>query len=150
MWGLVARFKNGECIDECEVQSAISKWYLDGACYAIVISAVLTGLVPMWNFISGAMGTHALATVPECYRLPLSHGVFVRFLRFRLGSHHLRVNTGRWVQPPLPCCLRVCLRCHSACLDDEAHCLLVCSHPTILESQEKSMQPLQQHLGTTL
>ena len=69
------------------------------------------------------VGTHALGTVPEFYHLPLSHGVLVRFLRFRLGCHHLRVNTGRWVQPPLPRRQRVCLRCHSACLDDE-----VCSH----------------------
>ena len=24
-----------------------------------------------------------------------------------------------------------CLRCQSACLDDETHCILVCSHPTM-------------------
>ena len=61
----------------------------------------------------------------------------MRFLRFRLGCHHLRVNTGRWVQPPLPRRQRVCLRCHSACLDDETHCLLVCSHPTMVDAREK-------------
>ena len=74
---------------------------------------------------------------PRIYRLPLSHGVLVRFLRFRLGCHHLRVNTGRWVQPPLPRRQRVCLRCHSACLDDETHCLLVCSHLTMVDAREK-------------
>jgi hypothetical protein len=39
--------------------------------------------------------------------------------------------------PFVPRRRRFCLRCHSTCLDDEAHCLLVCSHPTIVESREK-------------
>ena len=36
--GLVARFKNGQCIDESEVESAITT-AVPGACYAIVTSA---------------------------------------------------------------------------------------------------------------
>ena len=99
------------------------------------LSLVRNGLVSRVGLYFRAVGTHALGTVPECYRLPRSHGVLVRFSRFRLGCHHLRVDTLRWVQPPLPRCQRVCLHCHSACLDDEAHCLLVCSHPTIVDSR---------------
>jgi hypothetical protein len=132
--GLVARFKNGQCIDESEVESAITKRYLE---HVKQLSLVQDGLGSRVGLYFRAVGLHALGTVPEYYRLPLSQGVLVRFLRFRLGCHHLRVNTGRWVQPPLPRRQRVCLRCHSACLDDEAHCLLVCSHPTIVDAREK-------------
>ena len=132
--GLLARFKNGQCIDESEVESAITRRYLE---HIMRLSLVQDGLGSRVGLYFRDVGTHALGTVPEFYRLPLPHRVLVRFLRFRLGCHHLRVNTGRWVQPPLPRRQRVCLRCPSACLDDETHCLLVCSHPTMVDAREK-------------
>jgi hypothetical protein len=117
-----------------EVKLAISRRYLE---HVKELSLVQEGLGSRLGLYFRVVGTHALGTVPSFYHLPLSQGVLVRFLRFRLGCHHLRVNTGRWVQPFVPRRRRFCLRCHSTCLDDEAHCLLVCSHPTIVESQEK-------------
>jgi hypothetical protein len=39
---------------------------------------------------------------PPFYSCTLSHGVSVRFLRFRLGCHHLRIQTGPWHQAALP------------------------------------------------
>jgi hypothetical protein len=56
---------------------------------------------PLGLFFRG-VGTHALGTVPTNYQLPLSQGVLVRFLRFRLACYHLRLNRGTWVQPPVP------------------------------------------------
>ena len=110
---------------------AITRRYLE---HVMRLSLVQDGLGSPVGLYFRDVGTHALGTVPEFYHLPLSHGILMRFLRFRLGCHHLRVNTGRWVQPPLPRRQRVCLRCHSACLDNEAHCLLtVCSHPTMVD-----------------
>ena len=130
----MARFKNGQCIDESEVESSITRRYLE---HVMRLSLVQDGLGSRVGLYLRDVGTHALGIVPEVYRLPLSLGVLVRFLRFRLGCHHLRVNTGRWVQPPLPRRQRVCLRCHSECLDNETHCLLVCSHPTMVDAREK-------------
>lgn len=80
--------------------------------------------------------------VPPFYSSHVSHGVLVRFLRFRLGCHHLRVHTGRWHQPSLPRTLRTCLRCSTptaAPLDDEAHCLFQCDHPTLVEARDLFM-----------
>ena len=40
------------------------------------------------------VAVHGLGEVPRYYSLVLSHGVLLRFLRFRLGCHHLRIHTG--------------------------------------------------------
>jgi hypothetical protein len=85
------------------------------------------------------VGTHALGLVPPFYSCTLSHGVLVRFLRFRLGCHHLRIHTGRWHQPALTFSSRshgTCLRCSSRAIDDEAHCLFSCAHPTLDEAPD--------------
>ena len=82
------------------------------------------------------VGTHALGVVPSFYSCRLSHGVLVRFLRFRLGCHHLRIHTGRWQLPALLRPQRTCLRCSSTAVDDEAHCLFLCEHPTIVEARD--------------
>ena len=77
-----------------------------------------------------------MSVVPSFYSCRLSHGVLVRFLRFRLGCHHLRIHTGRWLPPLLPHSQRTCLRCSSTVVDDEAHCLFMCEHPTIVEARD--------------
>ena len=43
------------------------------------------------------------------------------------------VNT--W-PPLLPHSQRTCLRCSSTVVDDEAHCLFMCEHPTIVEARD--------------
>jgi len=66
-------------------------------------------------------------------------------LRFRLGCHHQRVHTGHWCHPPLPRSHRRCLRCPGGGLtplDDEAHCLLFCAHPDIVESRDTLLASL--------
>ena len=87
-------------------------------------------------FVVVVVGTHVLGVVPSFYSCRLSHGVLVRFLRFRLGCHHLRIHTGRWLPPLLPHSQRTCLRCSSTVVDDEAHCLFMCEHPTIVEARD--------------
>ena len=74
---LLSRFKNRQCIDESEVESAITRRYLE---HVMRLSLVQDGSRVGPNFRD--VGTHALGTVPEFYRLPLSHGVLVRLLRF--------------------------------------------------------------------
>jgi hypothetical protein len=32
-------------------------------------------------------------------------------MRLRTGAHHLRIGTGRWLNPRLPRCQRVCQKC---------------------------------------
>ena len=52
--------------------------------------------------------------VPECYRIAVT--------RLRLGSHYLRVETGRWSRTPLE--LRLCPCTNS--IQTEAHVLISC------------------------
>ena len=87
--GFSGTFKNGQCIDEGEVESAIASRYLE---HVMRLSLVQDGLGSRVGLYFRDVGTQALGTVPEFYRLPLSHGVLVRFLRFRLGCHHLEMN----------------------------------------------------------
>ena len=47
------------------------------------------------------------------------------FLRFRLGSHDLAVEIGRW-QDRRPRCQRLCWRCSVRVFDDEQHSVFEC------------------------
>ena len=100
------------------------------------LSQVVNGPGSRIGLYFRVVGTHVLGVVPSFYSCRLSHGVLVRFLRFRLGCHHLRIHTGRWLPPLLPHSQRTCLRCSSTVVDDEAHCLFVCEHPTIIEARD--------------
>ena len=100
------------------------------------LSQVVNGPGSRTGLYFRVVGTHVLGVVPSFYSCRLSHGVLVRFLRFRLGCHHLRIHTGRWLPPFLPHSQRTCLRCSSTVVDDEAHCLFMCEHPTIVEARD--------------
>ena len=54
--------------------------------------------------------------------------------RFRISSHNLRVETGRYVKPKIPIEDRICLYCTSHCVEDERHFLLKCT----LYNQERA------------
>lgn len=47
-------------------------------------------------------------------------------IRFRTGSHWLRVETGRWCKPQLPRAQRVCLHCSQNRIEDELHVAFEC------------------------
>ena len=55
---------------------------------------------------------------------------------FVLAAITLRIHTGRWQLPALLRPQRTCLRCSSTAVDDEAHCLFLCEHPTIVEARD--------------
>ena len=46
--------------------------------------------------------------------------------RFRVSSHHLRVETGRWTFPKTEFENRICLYCDSEDIDTELHCITQC------------------------
>lgn len=140
--GLMRLFRAAQPIDEEALEVALSCRYTE---HVTRLSRVVGGLGSRIGLYFRDVGTHALGEVPPFYSCTLSHGLLVRFLRFRLGCHHLRVHTGRWCHPQLPRSHRRCLRCPGgglAPLDDEAHCLLFCQHPDIVESRDTLLASL--------
>ena len=79
------------------------------------------------------VGSHALGTLPPWLCLGLSHDCVRACLRFRLGCHFLRVQTGRVAGLARP--RRLCLRCGLRQLDDEHHCLFDCPHPDLTRAR---------------
>ena len=47
--------------------------------------------------------------------------------RFRISSHNLRIETGRYTRPKMPANDRMCIYCTSQAVETESHFLLVCS-----------------------
>jgi hypothetical protein len=107
-----------------------------------VISQVMTagvGRGVIGQYFS-LVGTHEVGHRPVWYCINVPHKVAVRFLRFRIGCHHLRVNAGRWQLPVLPRRQRKCIRCADVFdraidipVDDEDHCLIHCQEPVLTQ-----------------
>ena len=53
--------------------------------------------------------------------------VYSSIARFRLSSHNLHIELGRHKRPKVPADQRNCNRCNSNCIEDEFHCLMICS-----------------------
>ena len=123
-------------MDATAIDEALSTRYTEHIQH---LSQVENGTGSRIGLYFRVVGTHALGVIPSLYSCRLSHGVLVRFLRFRLCCHHLRIHTGRWQLPVLLRPQRTCLRCNSTAVDDEAHCLYLCEHPTILEARDVFM-----------
>ncbi len=47
--------------------------------------------------------------------------------RFRISSHNLRIETGRYTRPKIPVNQRMCIYCTSQTVETESHFLLECS-----------------------
>ena len=62
---------------------------------------------------------------PKYLVFDLSAPVTCAYLRFRLDTHNLQVELGRW-QNRQPRHLRICQRCHMHALDDERHLVFEC------------------------
>jgi hypothetical protein len=131
--GITRGFRDGQPIDMDEVDQALQDRYQE---YIQECSLALEGPCSRIGLYFRVVAKHALGVVPGHYYLRLPHGVLVRLLRFRLGCHHLRINTGRWHHPPLPRSQRHCQRCTLSVIDDEAHCLLSCQHPDLVDARE--------------
>ena len=131
--GITRTLRNCLPLDATAIDEALSTRYTEHIQH---LSQVEHGTGSRIGLYFTVVGTHALGVVPSFYSCRLSHGVLVRFLRFRLGCHHLRIHTGRWQLPALLRPQRTCLRCSSTAVDDEAHCLFLCEHPTIVEARD--------------
>ena len=121
--GITRTLRNCLPLDATAIDEALSTRYTQHIQH---LSQVEHGTGSRIGLYFRVVGTHALGVVPSFYSCRLSHGVLVRFLRFRLGCHHLRIHTGRWQLPALLRPQRTCLRCSSTAVDDEAHCLFLC------------------------
>ena len=120
-------------LDVDAIEKALSTRYTEHIQH---LSQVKNGTGSRIGLYFGFVGTHALGMVPSFYSCRrLFHGVLVR--HFRLGCHHLCMHTGRWQQPVLLRPQGTCLRCSSTAMDDEAHCLFLCEHPTIVEARNE-------------
>ena len=59
--------------------------------------------------------------------LNLTKKTYSNIARFRLSSHKLKIESGRHEIPKLPLEERKCDKCRSGEIEDELHCLLICS-----------------------
>ena len=50
------------------------------------------------------------------------------YTKFRLSSHKLLVELGRWMKPKLQYEMRKCTLCNSGAIEDEYHVTLICQH----------------------
>ena len=137
--GLVRLFRSSQPIDAEIVDKALRDRY---SAHVRELSGVFQGTGSRIGLYFREVAVHDMGEVPRYYSLPMAHGVMLRFLRFRLGCHHLRVNTGRWAQPAIPREDRTCLRCAAASVDDEEHCLLHCAHPVLAGSRPAAVGPV--------
>ena len=85
------------------------------------------------GFYFREVGSHALGSLPPYLCLGLSRDCVRACLRFRLGCHFLRVQTGRVAHLPRP--RRLCQRCYVQQVDDEHHCLFDCQHRDLVRAR---------------
>ena len=145
---LLRKFRELELLDLDAIEARLAARYKE---YTTKLSQSYRGEGAKTGLYFREVAKHDLGVVPRYYSLHLAHGVLTRVLRFRLGSHHLRVNTGRWEireGQPLEREGRTCLRCHdSLTVDDEDHCLLRCSYPDLVDFRRDIMPELATYGG---
>ena len=69
------------------------------------------------------------------FLLPVSRSRMKRFLRFRVSSHSLPIETGRRVRPQIPRSARVCCHCSSQAVGDENHLVFECPYSQCLRDK---------------
>ena len=71
----------------------------------------------------------------ETYLLEIKDFKLRRLLsRFRLSSHDLEIERGRYLKPPVPASERFCKTCQNNCIEDEKHILVECQTYSKLRS----------------
>ena len=53
--------------------------------------------------------------------------IYTSIARFRLSSHNLHIELGRHKRPYVEAKDRICEKCNSGLIEDEMHCLIICS-----------------------
>ena len=56
--------------------------------------------------------------------------MYSNIARFRISSHNLKIETGRHNIPKTPIEERKCDKCNNGEVENEVHCLLICSSNT--------------------
>ena len=69
---------------------------------------------------------------------PVTYAHACANLRFRLGTHNLQLELGRW-QNRQPRHFRICQRCHMHALDDERHLVFECPALEHLRAARKQL-----------
>ena len=62
------------------------------------------------------------------YDLPMGVSKLRALVQFRLGSHTLPIEQGRFARPAVPRHLRRCTVCDTQAVGDELHCVFDCPH----------------------
>lgn len=94
------------------------------------------------------MATHSAGSIAPYLSLSLSRKVMYGCMRLRLGCHYLRLQTGRW--SGLARSQRLCLRCPLAPVDDEHHCMYVCTHSRLQQFRAQLLSYFQGHVPLSI
>jgi hypothetical protein len=113
-----------------EVAAALKAAYAE---YTGSLRSVQRGPGSRTGFYFREVGSHALGTLPPYLSAGLSRDSIRACMRFRLGCHFLRVQTGRVAGLDRP--RRLCQRCCVPQVDDEHHCLFDCQHPDLIRAR---------------
>lgn len=116
-------------IDLKAIDAALEQKY---ASYVSQLKLPAGGRGSMVAYYFREMACEEMGERPCWYNLHIPHAVMVGVLRLRLGQHHLRVNTDRWLSVVPAREQRLCSRCSLEAVDDETHCLLTCEDPVIV------------------
>ncbi|MFM7642504.1 MAG: reverse transcriptase domain-containing protein [Cyanobium sp.] len=128
-----------------EVESALTTAFTT---YTSSLQPVHTGPGSRIGFYFREVGTHPMGTLPSYLGLGLSRDCVRACMRFRLGCHFLRVQTGRVAGLPRPA--RLCQRCGSQVIDDEHHCLFSCMYPDLLSARTVLADSVSGHVPASM
>jgi len=92
-------------------------------------------------------------SVEPYYDLPMSITKLRSIMHFRMGSHSLPIEQGRFVRPQVPRHLRRCTFCTTHDVGDEKHCISACPrfdglrqrHAELFSDAQDSMRSLMWH-----
>lgn len=120
-------------LDPVSVKEVAAALRVSYATHTHSFRSVYSGAGSRVGFYFREVGDHTVGTLPHYLSAGCSRDSIRACLRFRLGCHFLRVQTGRLVGLPRP--RRRCQRCPVPQVDDEQHCLFDCQHPDLLRAR---------------
>lgn len=143
--GLAYRMRSLAAIDMELVEAGLKKCYNK---HISKLASVVVGEGSIKAYYFGKVAKHELGVRPCWYGFKVSNGILKRVLRFRLGQHHLRVNTDRWVVPKPARAGRTCRRCELAQVDDECHCLFRCGDAVVRSARSNLFFDIRREWGS--
>ena len=122
--GIAFQYDGTSVIDESDVMAALLRAYdtvWDGLCRHPRQAPDRTKLATYFAWFDRGAWLRRPQYLYFDYPAPAT----CTYLRFRLGSHNLQVELGRW-QDRRPRCHRICQRCALQSIDDEWHMVYEC------------------------